>query len=143
MFTPEIIQGLISSISKLIMIPISIYITKEFVKVYFKRKSIKEEKYIDLLDSIESFYKGTQQEEGNEKKKRDFLKQLRHCIMYAPDEVVNNGQEFLQAIVEAKSNMTEEEIYYLENKYSNFLLSIRRDMVWRTKVKEFKSYGTK
>ena len=85
--TIEIIQEITSLITKLIVVPTFLYIITEFVKVYFKRKNIKEEKYINLLDSLISLYEGNQQKEGNEDKKQEFLKQFRHCWIYAPDEV--------------------------------------------------------
>lgn len=137
----EIIQEITRSMIQLLFIPIGIYTLIEFVKAYFKRKNLKEEKYRNLLDSIPSLYAGNQQEEGNNEKKQDFLKEFRHCWIYAPDEVVNSGQAFLDAIAENKSNMNQQEIdNYLHSKHLEFFLSIRKDMM-KTKINKFGTYG--
>jgi hypothetical protein len=140
--TIEIIQEITRSIIQLLVIPTVLYIVMEIVKTYFKRKNIKEEKYINLLDSLVSLYEGNQQEEGNKDKKQKFLKEFRHCWLYAPDKVVKNGQAFLNAIAENKPNMSKKEIDdYLQSKCLEFLLSIRKDMIMTTKIKEFGTYG--
>lgn len=140
--TIEIIQEITRSIIQLLVIPTILYIVIEIVKTYFKRKNLKEEKYINLLDSLVSLYEGNQQVEGNEDKKQKFLKEFRHCWLYAPDKVVENGQAFLNAIAENKTNMSKKEIEdYLQSKCLEFLLSIRKDMIMRTKIQKFGTYG--
>jgi hypothetical protein len=140
--TVEIIQEITNSIMKLIFVPICIYAITEVIKTYFRRQNIKEEKYINLLESLSSLYEGNQQDIGNKEKKQEFLKQFRHCWIYAPDKVISTGEEFLKSISEEKSSMSKEDIdSYLKEKQDAFLLSIRKDMVKTTKIKEFGNYS--
>jgi hypothetical protein len=114
-----------------------VYIRVEYVKHILERKNIKEGKYVNLIDSISSLYVQNQAREGNDDKKQFFQTQFRHCLLYAPDEVVENGKAFLDAITKNKDSMNQEEIdKYLYNAYNAFFLSIRKDMVKKTKVKE-------
>jgi len=137
----EITQGFASLVT-LLVIPAILHILLEYLKYYSKRRDIKEEKYTNLLGSIISLYDVSQQKKDNQKEKETLLTLFRHCWIYAPDKVIENGHVFFDAMVEKKDGMNEQQRdEHIHKKCLEFLLSIRRDVTWRTKIKEFKAYG--
>ena len=60
----------------------------------FRRK---EERYIALLDSLPGFIAGAEDKE----RQAEYIRQLRLCWLYCPDEVITAGQQFLVTILDS------------------------------------------
>lgn len=93
----------------------------------FRRK---EDRYTALIESFPGFMTGAE----DRTKQDEFMRQLRLCWLYCPDEVIKKGQEFLiKSLAEHKEQFTPEERTMV---LRELMLVIRKDLIGRRRVKE-------
>ncbi len=98
------------------------YIIKEFLQFSTRLKASKEEKYLRLLENVESFHASLGKNSSQDRKA--FLCEFRKSYLYASDEVIKKGYKFINSISEYSVDSNE-----LRNeKLSEFMLSMRKDM---------------
>jgi len=93
----------------------------------FRRK---EDRYIALVESFPGFLTGVE----DKTKQDEFMRQLRFCWLYCPDEVIKKGQDFLiKCLSEHKDKYTPEQRTMV---LRELMVVIRQDLIGRRSVKE-------
>jgi len=114
-----------------IIIPIIAVIVAWYLNERSKRKfeeyKRKEESYRKLLLSARGFYIAT----NDNDLKMEFINELNICWLYAPDEVIKEGNNFLFKLIEDNINTQE-----AERSLKKLIEEIRKDIISRKLVRK-------
>ncbi len=97
-------------------------------KLKWEQYKKKEESYAMLIKTLKGFYSHVQENELKNK----FLEQMNLCWIYAPDEVIKKGYDFLMSVHTNKKCTDDEK----ELSLGEFVLAIRKDMLSQKLLKE-------
>lgn len=115
-----------------ITIPVIIVITgwyfTEQSKIRWEQYQSKKESYQELIKNISGFSRY----QLNANKRQKFIDQINICWLYAPDEVIKKGYDFIRTVGDGSEKITNSE---REQALSEFILTIRQDMLSRKIVK--------
>ena len=89
----------------------------------------KEEKYIQLIKSLEGFYESSR----NRDLINQFLLELKLCWLYCPDDVIKKANKFLETVENKKNQFSEKD---RELALGEFIISIRKDLISRRPIKK-------
>jgi hypothetical protein len=110
------------------LIAIFAWSLNQSAKLEWEQYTRKEQSYKNLLESSRGFYSST----GDTQLRQKFLNELNQCWLYAPDEVIIKGYQFLET-VHRGSGKTEQE---QQNAMGEFVVAIRKDLLSREIVEE-------
>jgi len=99
-------------------------------KLSWEQYKRKEESYKQLVLST----KGFTLHSGSKELKDNFLDQLNVCWLYAPDDVIEKGYNFLDSVYVGAETTQQEK----QDAMGDFILSIRKDLLTRKSVKDTK-----
>lgn len=102
-------------------------------KLKWEQYKRKEQSYATLIKSIRGFYVNSQDKEL----KSRFIEQLNLCWLYAPDEVIKKGYDFLSTIHTGQKSTDEVK----ESALGDFVATIRKDLLEQRIVTKTKLTG--
>lgn len=106
---------------------ILLWFLNEKKKRIYEEYKRKEERYMVLLNSLEGFYV----ESCNVEKIGDFLRQLRLCWLYCPDDVIRKANSFLKTVISNHCTSDTEK----EDAIGELVLAMRKDLLRKKPVK--------
>lgn len=115
------------------LVAIFTFFRTEKNKLKWEQYKRKEESYTTLIKALKGFYTQTENKELKDK----FLEQLNLCWLYAPDEVIQKGYDFLMSVHTTQKSLESEK----EIALGNFVAAIRKDMLHQKIVKKTKLTG--
>lgn len=131
-FLRKFLNKILSTEILKITIPVIIVITgwyfTEQSKIRWEQYQSKKESYQELIKNISGFSRY----QLNANKRQKFIDQINICWLYAPDEVIKKGYDFIRTVGDGSEKITNSE---REQALSEFILTIRQDMLSRKIVK--------
>lgn len=131
-FLRKFLNKILSTEILKITIPVIIVITgwyfTEQSKIRWEQYQSKKESYQELIKNLSGFSRY----QLNANKRQKFIDQINICWLYAPDEVIQKGYDFIRTVGDGSEKITNSE---REQALSEFILTIRQDMLSRKIVK--------
>ena len=115
------------------LIAIGTFYKTEENKLKWEQYKLKEQSYTALIKSVKGFYVQTEDKEL----KNNFLEQLNLCWLYAPDDVIQKGYDFLMSVHTNEKHTDKEKELLL----GNFIVAIRKNMLDQKVIKKTKLTG--
>lgn len=115
-----------------VILAILVWYLNERVKQKWEEYERKEERYKELLRTLQGFYVTT----PDSKLKGEFLHQLNLCWLYTPDEVIQKAYEFIDTVhTGANANAKGKD---RNDAAGALIVAIRKDLLSRKTVKKTK-----
>lgn len=131
-FLRKFLNKILSTEILKITIPVIIVVTgwyfTEQSKIRWEQYQSKKESYQELIKNLSGFSRY----QLNANKRQKFIDQINICWLYAPDEVIQKGYDFIRTVGDGSEKITNSE---REQALSEFILTIRQDMLSRKIVK--------
>lgn len=131
-FLRKFLNKILSTEILKITIPVIIVITgwyfTEQSKIRWEQYQSKKESYQELIKNLSGFSRY----QLNANKRQKFIDQINICWLYAPDEVIQKGYDFIRTVGDGSEKIANSE---REQALSEFILTIRQDMLSRKIVK--------